>query len=91
MAEIKTRIILRNDTAEAWADSDVELKTGEAAVEIKDGKAKVKIATADGQTFADAAYIGSEDEKMFQRLTEVCKAHGIEVIKPLIVTSGVNQ
>jgi hypothetical protein len=66
MAEIKTRIILRNDSADAWKDSTIELEQGEAAVEIKDGKAKVKIATADGQTFADAAYIGSEDEKMFQ-------------------------
>ena len=48
MAEIKTRIILRNDSADAWKDSEVELQQGEAAVEIKDGKAKVKIATADG-------------------------------------------
>ena len=66
MAEINTRIILRNDSADNWEGSQVELKQGEAAVEIKDGKAKVKIATANGQTFADAAYIGSEDEKMFQ-------------------------
>ena len=66
MAEINTRIILRNDSADNWEGSKVELKQGEAAVEIKDGKAKVKIATENGQTFADAAYIGSEDEKMFQ-------------------------
>lgn len=66
MAEIKTRIILRNDSAENWADSEVELRAGEAAVEIKDGKAKVKVATEDGQTFSEAAYIGSEDAKVFQ-------------------------
>ena len=66
MAEINTRIILRNDSADNWEGSKIELKQGEAAVEIKDGKAKVKIATENGQTFADAAYIGSEDEKMFQ-------------------------
>ena len=69
MAEINTRIILRNDTAEAWgteAGAATPLKKGEAAVEIKDGKARVKIATADNQTFANAPYIGSEDAKVFQ-------------------------
>lgn len=66
MAEIKTRIILRNDSADAWKDSEVELQQGEAAVEIKDGKAKVKIATADGQTFADAAYVGGAEANVFQ-------------------------
>ena len=69
MAEINTRIILRNDTAEAWsteAGAATPLKKGEAAVEIKDGKARVKVATADNQTFANAPYIGSEDAKVFQ-------------------------
>lgn len=63
MAEIKTRIILRNDTAEAWgtdAGKATPLKAGEAAVELKDGKAKLKIATEDNQTFANAPYVGTE-------------------------------
>ena len=43
-------------------------------------------------TGSGGAIIGTyEDEKMFKRLTAVCKEHGIEVIKPDIVTSGVNQ
>ena len=69
MAEINTRIILRNDTAEAWgteAGAATPLKKGEAAVEIKDGKARVKIATENNQSFANAPYIGSEDAKVFQ-------------------------
>ena len=63
MAEINTRIILRNDTAEAWgteAGQATKLKAGEAAVEIKDGKAKLKIATEDNQAFAAAPYVGTE-------------------------------
>lgn len=63
MAEINTRIILRNDTAEAWgteAGKATKLKAGEAAVEIKDGKAKLKIATEDNQAFAAAPYVGTE-------------------------------
>ena len=69
MAEINTRIILRNDSAEAWATeagAATPLKKGEAAVEIKDGKARVKVAIEDNKTFADAPYIGSEDAKVFQ-------------------------
>ena len=69
MAEINTRIILRNDTAEAWsteAGAATPLKKGEAAVEIKDGKARLKVATANDQTFAAAPYVGAEDAKVFQ-------------------------
>ena len=66
MAEIKTRIILRNDTAENWENSEVKLKKGESAVEIVDGKAKLKIATADDQTFASAAYVGGAEANVFQ-------------------------
>ena len=66
MAEINTRIILRNDTAENWENSEVKLKKGESAVEIIDGKAKLKIATADDQTFASAAYVGGAEANVFQ-------------------------
>ena len=66
MAEIKTRIILRNDTAENWENSEVKLKAGEAAVEIVNGKAKLKIATADNQGFAAAPYVGGAEANVFQ-------------------------
>jgi hypothetical protein len=66
MAEINTRIILRNDTAANWENSEVTLKKGESAVEIIDGKAKLKIATADGQTFANASYVGGTEANVFQ-------------------------
>lgn len=41
-------------------------------------------------TGSGGAIIGTyEDEEMFRKLTAVCGQHGIEVIKPQIVTSGV--
>ena len=69
MAEINTRIILRNDSAEAWATEAgkaTPLKAGEAAVEIKNGKAKVKVAIEDNQTFENAPYIGGAEANVFQ-------------------------
>lgn len=66
MAEIQTRIILRNDADSAWESSTLALKKGEAAVEIKGDKAKLKVATADNQTFAAAPYIGGEEANVFQ-------------------------
>lgn len=40
-------------------------------------------------TGSGGAIIGTyEDEAMFKRLTQVCMEHGIEVIKPQIVTAG---
>ena len=66
MAEITTRIILRNDTAENWENSEVKLKKGESAVEIVNGKAKLKIATADEQGFAEAPYVGGAEANVFQ-------------------------
>ena len=66
MAEINTRIILRNDTATNWENSEVKLKAGEAAVEIVNGKAKLKIATADNQGFAAAPYVGGAEANVFQ-------------------------
>ena len=68
MAEINTRIVLRNDTAENWgteAGKSTALKAGEAAVEFKNGKAKLKIATAN-QTFEEAPYIGGAEANVFQ-------------------------
>ncbi len=69
MAEITTRIVLRNDTAEAWgteAGKATKLRKGEAAVEIKDGKAKVKVATENDQAFENAPYIGGSEANVFQ-------------------------
>ena len=69
MAEINTRIILRNDTADKWATeagAATPLKPGEAAVEIVNGKAKLKVGIAEDSTFASAPYIGGAEANVFQ-------------------------
>lgn len=64
MAELNTRIVLRHD--DDWSNSTVELRAGEAAVELVNGKAKLKIASADGQKFAEAPYVGGAEANVFQ-------------------------
>lgn len=60
MAEIKTRILLRNDEAANWESSTLSLRKGEAAVSFQNGKPTVHIASADNQTFADAPSLAAE-------------------------------
>jgi hypothetical protein len=60
MNEIKTKIVLRNDESEAWADSSLILDKGEVGLEYgSDGVVKLK--AGDGEhSFADLDYIGSD-------------------------------
>lgn len=63
MAEIKTTIQLRNDTAANWASETGAakvLKPGEFAVEYDGDKAKLKIGSADGtKSYAELDYFAS--------------------------------
>lgn len=68
MAELKTKIILRNDSSDKWEsvkDTAVLLK-GEMGIEfLADGKTKTKI--GDGvKTWAELPYFGGEESKVFQ-------------------------
>ncbi len=93
MAEINTRIILRNDSAEAWATEAgkaTSLKAGEAAVEIKNGKAKVKVATEDNQTFENAPYIGGAEANVFQVELEANDLDDEAAINRVVGTSEIN-
>lgn len=64
MAELKTKILLRNDTAEHWADSSLVLQPGEAAVEFGD---KTKIKIGDGsKIFSELPYVGGDEAQVFQ-------------------------
>lgn len=60
MAEIQTRILLRNDDAAAWEGSTLQLKKGEAAISFDNGKPQVRIASEDNQTFSQAPALASE-------------------------------
>ena len=67
MAELKTRIIIRNDSTENWtANKTTVLKKGEIGIEfLADGKIKQKI--GDGATtWENLAYFGGEEAKTFQ-------------------------
>lgn len=66
MAELKTKILLRNDETKAWEGSSLKLANGEAAVEFTaDGKAKLKIGH-DNKTFAELPYVGGDEAQVFQ-------------------------
>ena len=67
MAELNTRIILRNDSTTNWlANEDVVLLKGELGIEfLTDGKIKVKI--GDGvKTWAQLSYFGGEDARVYE-------------------------
>lgn len=92
MAELKTRLILRNDSADKWTavqDTAVLLK-GEVGIEFdSNGKSKMKI--GDGVTnWANLSYFGGEESKTFQvssldEVTETNLAVGdTAIVKTLI-------
>lgn len=67
MAQINTRLILRNDSTANWASNDqTVLLKGETGIEfLADGKVKVKI--GDGtSTWEELSYFGGEESKVFQ-------------------------
>lgn len=67
MAELKTRIVLKNDSTTNWVtnESTVLLK-GEVAIEFQtDGKVKMKV--GDGiKTWAQLSYVAGDEAKTFQ-------------------------
>ena len=66
MAEIKTRIVLRNDSSANWlTNDDVVLLKGEVGVEFVGDKVKMKV--GDGtKKWSELAYFGGDESKTFQ-------------------------
>lgn len=68
MAELKTKIVIRNDSSDNWEavkDTAVLLK-GETGIEF-DAKGKTKMKVGDGvKTWAELPYFGGEEAKTFQ-------------------------
>ena len=60
--QLKTTIILRNDTAENWVTKDPVLKQGEAAVDNSSRKIKVGDGTS---KWSELNYIGGDEAKNF--------------------------
>lgn len=67
MAELRTRVILRNDSTANWlANEDIVMLKGEVGIEfLADGKAKMKI--GDGiKTWAELSYFGGEESHVYE-------------------------
>lgn len=60
--QLKTTIILRNDTAENWVAKDPVLKQGEAAVDNSSRKIKVGDGTS---KWSELGYVGGDEAKNF--------------------------
>mgnify|MGYP007115400088 FL=1 len=70
MAQLNTRLVLRNDTTGNWstadANSDLVLLKGEIGIEY-DATGKVKMKVGDGTTnWSALAYFGGEEAKVYQ-------------------------
>lgn len=98
MAELKTKIVIRNDSTTNWLtnESTVLLK-GEVGIEfMADGKVKMKI--GDGvKTWAQLSYFGGEESKTFQvssldEITETDLAVGdTAIVKTAIYTDAEDE
>lgn len=99
MAELKTKLILRNDSADNWTavQDTVVLLKGEVGVEFAaDGQAKMKI--GDGtQCWAELPYFGGAEAKTFQvgsldEITETGLAVGdTAIVKTVIYEDAENE
>lgn len=76
MAQIKTRIVLRNDSTVNWnANSTTVLMKGEVGIEfLESGKVKMKV--GDGtKTWAQLPYFGGEEAKVFEAVLGAEETH----------------
>lgn len=89
MAELKTRIILRNDTTAGWeavkADDTYKLLKGEIGIEfVESGSPKMKI--GDGtSTWADLPYFGGTATQLYEVTLTADETHSAAITR---VTSG---
>ena len=89
MAELKTRIILRNDTTDSWeavkADDTYKLLKGEIGIEfVESGSPKMKI--GDGtSTWADLPYFGGTATQLYEATLTADETHSAAIAR---VTSG---
>ena len=98
MAELRTRIVIRNDSTTNWlANESVVLLKGEVGIEfLADGKVKMKV--GDGtKTWAQLDYLNGEEAKTFQvssldEITDTDLAVGdTAIVKTAIYTDAENE
>lgn len=77
IAELFTKIILRNDVAEAWATSTMVLEKGEPALEIDLDKGVAKFKIGDGvRTFNNLPYSTSTPEEIQKMIDDAIEKAG---------------
>ena len=77
MAELKTRIILRNDTAANWTSINPVLKLGEMGIETDTNMFKF----GDGTTaWNDLAYAGKGEADLEIKSSQVVDGNKIQII-----------
>ena len=98
MAELRTRIVIRNDSTTNWLTNEsAVLLQGEVGIEfLTDGKVKMKV--GDGtKTWTQLPYFGGEEAKTFQvssleEITETELAVGdTAIVKTAIYTDAENE
>ena len=98
MAELRTRIVIRNDSTTNWlANESVVLLKGEVGIEfLADGKVKMKV--GDGiKTWAQLDYLNGEEAKTFHvssldEITDTELAVGdTAIVKTAIYTDAENE
>lgn len=95
MAELKTRIILRNGTTAEWATSEVLLRKGEIALEYcADGTVKQKAGSDEtGKKFSELPYIGSDVKaaNVFQVELDADDTDDIAAIEAKVIAEGAKK
>lgn len=87
MAEIKTKILLRNDETANWESSSLVLSKGEAAVEFtEDSKAKIKIGDGNS-TFNALPYVGGDETQVYDSCVEDANPGDFAIVKTEIATN----
>lgn len=89
MAELKTRIILRNDTTAGWeavkANDTYKLLKGEIGIEfVEGGSPKMKIGNGTS-TWADLPYYGGTATQLYEAILTADETHSAAIAR---VTSG---
>jgi hypothetical protein len=94
IAELFTKIILRNDVAEAWETSTVVLEQGEPALEIDLDRGLAKFKIGDGKhAFKDLPYSTITPDEIQEMIDKAIVADEISsaIIKSISLSSGTNK
>ena len=92
ITEIMTKIILRNDVASVWEQSNIVLEKGEPALELDLEKGIAKFKVGDGtRTFNELPYSTATPEEIQKMIEDAIVNIGSGKIDSVELTSGTNN